>query len=1100
MAAAKGIRRSGKRQPAALPVVRWLRASAVAAGLGVALTAAPGIAAADDTGAISSSNSADAGSATTVTPKTTSTSSPDPKANRRATQARKPANDAEVGVGRAAAGDRRSAILPRSGGTPLAKNSPALIPTVSTASQGFARPSTAESPSAATIVNLPNGAFLAQAAQSIAAVAGSPATTEAFASISQQSAMPYPTPMAAPSVKEFLNTVNWFTLGSLDPGVPLPTDPIADLASAIWVGSRRVHYTYENARPTLNPTPPTIDPKTVVITGNLGGVGLDGDMLTYTASSPSHGAVEVGQDGTYAYTPDAELTHSGGTDTFTASVTGLRLVRHVFGYAGILRYVIPKMALSGTATPDTEVVTVNIPIGLVNANPIVEAPIFGTRDSRTGSISGTMSFTDADGDGVRFATRTTPTRGTVVVDATSGAFTYTPNAAGRHAAAADGATVADLTDTFTIAVDDGHGGTTLQTITVAISPANATPTIGAAFAAANTATGATAGTLTATDADNDTVTFTAITSPSKGTLTFSPSGAFTYTPNAVARHAASAAAAAATDLTDTFTVAADDGHGGTTLKTISVAISPANNAPTGGVAVSVANPATGAIAGTLTATDADSDTVTFTAITSPSKGALTVLPSGAFFYAPTVNARIAAAVPGAPASALTDTFTVLVSDGHGGTLTVPVVVAVSPRPNNAPDSLSLAFNASTASLLTSLRTYQPAAPAAPVGGRDTLTGGELFLGGNYIELGLSSVGSFGTSGAKPAGFFGTSGSPKVGLSNDVDGFGNGVDSRIDFFIPGSPEERWSVGYDSTQYGGFSGLRGNAGTSTALSGTSLTDTSSGSLLSGTFVATVGGVLQTTQVHSFRVNDSFFQTEVTLTNVGGATLTAVEFMRSFDPDNTVFQGGSYATINTIRGQVATDGVAAVSATSQPGDAYNTLTGQQATVLFMTSEGPGQVYYGGFANSNPYTYATPVQTTGAQVTTDGAIGIIFEAGDLAPGASVTYKYYTVLSTDSSVTNVINRVSNPTITEATPGAQVGTITAHDPDAGDALTFTVSDTRFEVVTVGASTVLKLRDGVSLDYNAVQTVPLTITATDTAGAAFSRSFNVDVLRGVAVVI
>jgi hypothetical protein len=172
-------------------------------------------------------------------------------------------------------------------------------------------------------------------------------------------------------------------------------------------------------------------------------------------------------------------------------------------------------------------------------------------------------------------------------------------------------------------------------------------------------------------------------------------------------------------------------------------------------------------------------------------------------------------------------------------------------------------------------------PANPSGGRDTLTGGELFLGGNYIELGLSSVGSFGTSGSAPAGFFGTGGNPRVGLSNDVDGFGNGVDSRIDFFIPGTPEERWSVGYNGSQYGGFSALTSNAGTSTTLSGTSLTDSSSGSLLSGTFVATVGGVLQTSQVHSFRVNDSFFQTEVTLTNVGGSALTDVQFMRSFDP---------------------------------------------------------------------------------------------------------------------------------------------------------------------------------------------------------------------------
>jgi hypothetical protein len=47
---------------------------------------------------------------------------------------------------------------------------------------------------------------------------------------------------------------------------------------------------------------------------------------------------------------------------------------------------------------------------------------------------------------------------------------------------------------------------------------------------------------------------------------------------------------------------------------------------------------------------------------------------------------------------------------------------------------------------------------------------------------------------------------------------------------------------------------------------------------------------------------------------------------------------------------------------------------------------------------------------------------------------------------------------------------------------------------------LKLRNGVSLDYNTDQTVALTITATDPAGATFSRSFTVDVLQGVVVTI
>ena len=146
-----------------------------------------------------------------------------------------------------------------------------------------------------------------------------------------------------------------------------------------------------------------------------------------------------------------------------------------------------------------------------------------------------------------------------------------------------------------------------------------------------------------------------------------------------------------------------------------------------------------------------------------------------------------------------------------------VTVAVSPRPNTAPDSLSLAFSGSDEDLITYLRANQAAAPASPAGGRNVISAGDLFLGGNFIEIGLSQKGSFGTSSNKPAGFFATAGSNRLGLSNDVDGFGNGVDSRIDFFMPGTPEERWSVGYNDTQSGGFSALTGDGGTAGALVG-------------------------------------------------------------------------------------------------------------------------------------------------------------------------------------------------------------------------------------------------------------------------------------------
>ena len=85
---------------------------------------------------------------------------------------------------------------------------------------------------------------------------------------------------------------------------------------------------------------------------------------------------------------------------------------------------------------------------------------------------------------------------------------------------------------------------------------------------------------------------------------------------------------------------------------------------------------------------------------------------------------------------------------------------------------------------------------------------------------------------------------------------------------------------------------------------------------------------------------------------------------------------------------------------------------------------------------------------------------------------------------------LSASSVSENAAGAIIGNITSTDPDAGDSVTFSVSDTRFEVV----SNQLKLKAGVSLDYEAAHTVPLTITATDSHGLSSSRNVTITVVN------
>ena len=96
------------------------------------------------------------------------------------------------------------------------------------------------------------------------------------------------------------------------------------------------------------------------------------------------------------------------------------------------------------------------------------------------------------------------------------------------------------------------------------------------------------------------------------------------------------------------------------------------------VVVGTPNASTGAVTGTVTATDANGDAMTYKATTS-TKGAVAITTAGVFTYTPTATARHAAAQVGATTAATTDAVTVVVTDAKGATATKTVTVPVSPK-------------------------------------------------------------------------------------------------------------------------------------------------------------------------------------------------------------------------------------------------------------------------------------------------------------------------------------------------------------------------------------------------------------------------------------
>lgn len=83
---------------------------------------------------------------------------------------------------------------------------------------------------------------------------------------------------------------------------------------------------------------------------------------------------------------------------------------------------------------------------------------------------------------------------------------------------------------------------------------------------------------------------------------------------------------------------------------------------------------------------------------------------------------------------------------------------------------------------------------------------------------------------------------------------------------------------------------------------------------------------------------------------------------------------------------------------------------------------------------------------------------------------------------------LSNASVAENATAAVIGNLTTTDPDSGDSHTYSVSDSRFEVV----GNQLKLKAGQALDYETETSVTLTVTSTDSGGLTLSKDFTLTV--------
>ncbi|MCK5339783.1 MAG: tandem-95 repeat protein, partial [Desulfobulbaceae bacterium] len=270
------------------------------------------------------------------------------------------------------------------------------------------------------------------------------------------------------------------------------------------------------------------------------------------------------------------------------------------------------------------------------------------------------SATDADNDSLAYAIVENGLIGAATItNAATGAFSFTPDAN------------AFGTDSFTFKVNDGTLDSNTATVTVTISAVNDVPVAETDSVMIDEDTQVGINLLANDhDPDGDSLNVTSLSQPAGGTVVVSGNNAL-YTPGL--------------DLTgdDSFTYVVNDGNGGTATGTVNVTVLAINDAPAAADQSLAADEGV-PVSGTLSATDIDNDSLTFSISGNGSLGSAVVTnpATGAFTYSPNAGASG------------TDTFTFVAHDGtvdsNPGTVTV-VVTAAPPEPNTAPLAFDGAF-------------------------------------------------------------------------------------------------------------------------------------------------------------------------------------------------------------------------------------------------------------------------------------------------------------------------------------------------------------------------------------------------------------------------
>jgi ELWxxDGT repeat protein/VCBS repeat-containing protein len=357
--------------------------------------------------------------------------------------------------------------------------------------------------------------------------------------------------------------------------------------------------------------------------------------------------------------------YSGDTLIGSATATGSSVTITTNGSASLtdgLHEIYAKQTLSGVESPDS--VALMVTIDTVTPAAITSTPA-STVDVGAAFAYNAQSASEGGAD-TTYSLQNAPVG--MTIDPVTGVIAWTPTAAQA------------TTHQFVIRLGDKAGNAALQNVTltatgiIAILPDNYTVAEDAVLTIA-----AAAGVLI-NDETGQTLTASVVSQPSHGTLSFNANGSFTYTPNSNFSGV------------DSFTYTATDGSLNGNTATVTINVTPANDAPTGVAdnyqtnedTLLTVNVGQGVLAND---SDPDNDNLTVEVVAGPTNGTLQLNADGSFVYTPTGDYNG------------TDTFTYRIKDGTTTSNPITVNLTVS-AVNDAPVAQANSYTVNEDATLT----------------------------------------------------------------------------------------------------------------------------------------------------------------------------------------------------------------------------------------------------------------------------------------------------------------------------------------------------------------------------------------------------------------